>query len=59
MVNLKKITESNKYDIYPDLLRMGHVFVTSFGQRHINEGLYGLIDMTIGGDGWYLSLIHI
>ena len=56
MVNLKKITESNKYDIYPDLLRMGHVFVTSFGQRHINEGLYGLIDMTIGGDGWYYAL---
>ena len=38
---------------YPDLLRMGHVFVTSMGQRAFVDGLYGALDLAFGGDGWY------
>ncbi len=38
---------------YPDLLRMGHLFVTSVGQRNFTDGLYGALDVALGGDGWY------
>ena len=41
---------------YPDLLRMGHVFVTSMGQRAFVDGLYGALDFAFGGDGWYYVL---
>ena len=41
---------------YPDLLRMGHVFVTSMGQRAFVDGLYGALDLAFGGDGWYYVL---
>ena len=41
---------------YPDLLRMGHVFVTSVGHRNFVEGFYGALDVAIGGDGWYYVL---
>ncbi len=41
---------------YPDLLRMGHVFVTSIGQRAFVDGLYGALDLAFGNDGWYYVL---
>ena len=41
---------------YPDLLRMGHKFVTSIGQRLIIDGFYGAMDFAFGGDGWLYVL---
>jgi sugar lactone lactonase YvrE len=41
---------------YPDLLRMGHRFVTSIGQRLIIDGFYGAMDFAFGGDGWFYVL---
>ena len=41
---------------YPDLLRMGHVFVTSIGHRNFVDGFYGALDVAFGGDGWYYVL---
>ena len=41
---------------YPDLLRMGHKFVTSIGQRLIVDGFYGAMDFAFGGDGWLYVL---
>ena len=35
---------------------MGHVFVTSMGQRAFVDGLYGALDFAFGGDGWYYVL---
>ena len=37
---------------YPTLLRMGHRFETSIGQRLIVDGFYGAMDFAFGGDGW-------
>ena len=36
---------------YPMLLRMGHRFETSVGQRLLVDGFYGAIDVALGGDG--------
>ena len=36
---------------YPTLLRMGHRFETSIGQRLIVDGFYGAMDFVFGGDG--------
>jgi streptogramin lyase len=36
---------------YPMLLRMGHRFETSIGQRLLVDGFYGAIDVALGGDG--------
>ena len=41
---------------YPELLRMGHRFVTSIGQRLIVDGFYGAMDFAFGGDGWFYVL---
>ena len=41
---------------YPTLLRMGHRFETSFGQRLIIDGLYGGMDLAFPGDGWIYVL---
>jgi DNA-binding beta-propeller fold protein YncE len=41
---------------YPTLLRMGHRFETSFGQRLIIDGLYGAMDMAFAGDDWIYVL---
>jgi len=43
-------------DPYPILLRMGHVFEGVFGQRLVVDGLYGALDIGIGGDDWYYVL---
>ena len=56
MTTETKKAEARASATYPDLLRMGHVFVTSFGHRNFVDGLYGLLDMAIGGDGWYYAL---
>ena len=37
---------------YPTLLRMGHRFETSVGQRLVVDGLYGALDMAIDDEGW-------
>lgn len=37
---------------YPILLRMGHRFETSVGQRLIVDGLYGALDMAVDDEGW-------
>jgi hypothetical protein len=41
---------------YPTLLRMGHRFETSIGQRLIVDGFYGAMDFVFGGDGWFYVL---
>ena len=41
---------------YPDLLRMGHRFETSIGQRLVVDGFYGAMDFAFGGDGWFYAL---
>ena len=41
---------------YPSLLRMGHLFEASVGQRLPVDGLYGPLDMALGGDGWMYVL---
>ncbi len=41
---------------YPTLLRMGHRFETSFGQRLVIDGLYGGLDLAFPGDGWIYVL---
>ena len=41
---------------YPDLLRMGHRFETSVGQRKAFDGLKGPMDLAFGGDGWFYIL---
>ncbi len=41
---------------YPTLLRMGHRFETSIGQRLIVDGFYGAMDFAFGGDGWFYVL---
>ena len=41
---------------YPDLLRMGHRFETSIGQRLAVDGFYGAMDFAFGGDGWFYVL---
>ena len=41
---------------YPDLLRMGHRFETSIGQRLAIDGFYGAMDFAFGGDGWLYVL---
>ena len=41
---------------YPALLRMGHRFETSIGQRLIVDGFYGAMDFVFGGDGWFYVL---
>jgi DNA-binding beta-propeller fold protein YncE len=51
-----EITASPAEAEYPDLLRMGHVFVTSVGHRNFVDGFYGALDVAIGGDGWYYVL---
>ncbi len=49
-------TESAPAAEYPTLLRMGHRFETSFGQRLIIDGLYGGMDLAFPGDGWIYVL---
>ncbi len=41
---------------YPILLRMGHRFKTSVGQRLVVDGLYGALDMAIDDEGWMYVL---
>jgi sugar lactone lactonase YvrE len=41
---------------YPTLLRMGHRYETSVGQRLIVDGLYGGMDLAFAGDGWIYIL---
>jgi len=41
---------------YPTLLRMGHRFETSIGQRLVVDGFYGAMDFVFGGDGWFYVL---
>jgi hypothetical protein len=41
---------------YPNLLRMGHRFETSIGQRLVVDGFYGAMDFAFGGDGWLYVL---
>ena len=41
---------------YPDLLRMGHRFETSVGQRKAFDGLKAPTDVAFGGDGWFYIL---
>ncbi len=49
-------TAGSKPAEYPTLLRMGHRFETSFGQRLIIDGLYGGLDLAFPGDGWIYVL---
>ena len=37
---------------YPFLLRMGHRFETTVGQRLPVDGLYGALDMAVDDEGW-------
>lgn len=49
-------TETAPSAEYPTLLRMGHRFETSFGQRLIVDGLYGGMDLAFAGDDWIYVL---
>lgn len=45
-------TETPSKAEYPILLRMGHRFETSFGQRLIIDGLYGAMDLCFPNKDW-------
>ncbi len=51
-VQIDPVVQNEKFDgDYPMLLRMGHRFETSVGQRLLVDGFYGAIDVALGGDG--------
>ena len=54
---LRSVLEKEKPHLkYPDLLRMGHRFEASIGQRLAIDGFYGAMDFAFGGDGWLYVL---
>ena len=49
--NMQSVGSKSGQTKYPELLRMGHRFETSVGQRHAVYGFKAAMDFAFGGDG--------
>ena len=46
-------------NLYPPMLRIGHRYEISLGQRLAQGGFKGPQDVAVGPDGWPVSYTHL